>query len=160
MEAADFKLYTKIQPDTNTSAKNIHSLNSSVCETWKCYCLDIKCIPAWVVLTVFQKMLSLSTPRTDCLGTVLVSWEKYQVGLCNFSLSSRKCYGWYVFSPIRISVCPVTYREHLGVVVDVSGQCEATYIHPNTARIQQTCRRRACSPTGVSVGPVAGTLVL
>lgn len=80
-------------------SKNIRSLNSSVCETWNYY-LDIKCIPAWVVLTVFQKMLSLSTPRAGWLGTVLMSWwEKDQIGLCNFSLPNRKCYGWYTVSP-------------------------------------------------------------
>ncbi|RMC16665.1 hypothetical protein DUI87_06604 [Hirundo rustica rustica] len=34
---------------------------------------------------------------------------------------------------VRISVFPVTYREHLGVVVDVSGLCEArTFIPPLT----------------------------
>lgn len=107
-------------------------------------------------------MLSLSTPRTDHLGTVFVSWwEKDQVGLCNFSLSNRKCNGWYAFSPSRISVSLVTYREHLGVMVDVSGLCEATYIRPNTTHIQQTAEEghvslqvflRACSSNSGLVG--------
>lgn len=119
MEAAAFKLNTKIQPDTNLMllpSKNKHRLSSSVRETWKCYCLDIKWSPPWVALSISQKMLSLRPPRTDRLGTVLMLWGgKYQDGLCNFSLSNTKCYRVICcFSPL--DVCLVAYRELSGRV--------------------------------------------